>query len=787
MNHTKQAQREAAPSTIAADGLTQEQRKAAKQVLELIQSLAEHMDGDKNCVPQKDKWDTVLPVLHQKKFNQVILIDGRRGSGKTTVLLTLLELWSQHHRGNKQAANKIIDNKAEFNDIIKPAIPLGLIHLSALPRSANLMVHVASIFRPVLNLLEDSDGRPYYQPAREELKARKLWTEFMRVAATAWDGHLNERRRDMDADSYAIELEETEVRRLHLRQSFHDFIDALHEDAVFLFKQEGMPQTPLWIIPIDDADVNPQCTIQLLDLLRILWHPQVVFLLTGETALFLRILRGYVFDNIVSSRLHPTSARCGSNIAGDEKLANRLADDIYLKLVPIEHRCHIPELELAERLKHMKGDLAKMRFPLDPLRNEQEPLKESLDRVFCTVPQTRYALPRRMRTIVTLRAEIKSILAKEKNNNKEKNYDAVFEFVKERWQYYVESSDHNEEEKATLGRLITRSRDNAPTVDHRGKVHFWPTRAILSDGSLLSRNPSILLREYTGFNAWFDSEHKRPVSEEVVAVLLIALSVFPFSSHYEVPTGRLCAESINAAYVQIGHAANSIGLDGTQTLWLGWPMPDWESPYLWLTLSDLWRKQVDTLKKLSPQPTIKDLAIRYLDVVLKLIRYPEERKKDNKRANRPDFSVINQILSVVEAQQGRRGPSPRHLASYEWALRMLALLAMPESGLPHEFANEIANMIQKHIHESDDKNSYSKEKAEKFPYELEENRRLRIKIMLESSSYTNGDVNRSIDKIFDHFDSENYAKFEWKRIFKLKKVDHQKAPPRSRTARPTRG
>ena len=761
----KQAQREAAPSTFANGDLTAEQRQAAVQVLELTQSLVENSKS--NDPSPRSKWDAVLPVLHQQKFNQVVLIDGKRGSGKTTVLLTLLDLWIQHHRGNDTGVRRIVDGNTDYIKLLKPAIPLGLLHLGALPGSGNLLVHVASLFRPMLNLLEDNDGRPCYQPAREGLKARKLWTEFMRVAATAWDDHLSVRRRDMDADSYAIELEETEVRRLHIRQSFFDFIGALREDSSLLFKQEGFPETPLWIIPIDDADINPHCTVQLLDLLRILWHPQIMFLLTGDSELFQQMLKGHILGSIARPLRQLPSNGKSIDIVSYAKWARRLTDDIYLKLIPRDHRCLIRELDLSERLERMEGELVKLKFPLDPSRNQSDAISEPLGNIFRTIPQSRHALPSRMRTVVALSAEIKRLLAPESANGSE----ALWSYIDNRWKYYVDSSDEKEEEKATLRGLITKSRDGEPTVNHRGKVHIWPTRAILADGSIIRGKPSVMMREYTGFGASYASDRKHPLPEEIVATLLIAMSAFPFSSNYNIPLGRLCTESINAAYVQIGHAANSVGLDGTQQLWLGWPIPDWESPYLWLTFSERWRKRVDFLKTLPSQPSIGDLALHYLNVALSVIIYD-----DTVPMSIDSFpSIIGQILSAVEHQQERRGRSPRHRASYEWAVQVLALLAVPESGLPHEFANQIAECIHEHLNKK-----YSIERRKQIFDELEEKRRLRIRIMLENSSYTNGDIDKSLSTFINHYDGVKYKHFEWKKHLKPRTGKPRRASVRAK-------
>ena len=43
-------------------------------------------------------------------------------------------------------------------------------------------------------------------------------------------------------------------------------------------------KNPCFIIPVDDADMNPERGVELRELLRSLWHPNVIFLLTGIAA-----------------------------------------------------------------------------------------------------------------------------------------------------------------------------------------------------------------------------------------------------------------------------------------------------------------------------------------------------------------------------------------------------------------------------------------------------------------------------------------------------------------------
>ncbi|MFX8805482.1 hypothetical protein ABTM67_20120, partial [Acinetobacter baumannii] len=75
---------------------------------------------------------------------------------------------------------------------------------------------------------------------------------------------------------------------VELTRHFRRFVNGLTDDYARAFGQR-----PLFVIPIDDADMNPRRAVELVELLRNLWHPRVAFVLTGHSQLFLACLRAH--------------------------------------------------------------------------------------------------------------------------------------------------------------------------------------------------------------------------------------------------------------------------------------------------------------------------------------------------------------------------------------------------------------------------------------------------------------------------------------------------------------
>jgi hypothetical protein len=386
------------PAKMRAGDLDPQEYRAALGAHQLFAKMAARKFDPEQRASKRSELDQFLPVVDARRSNHTVLIDGARGSGKTGVMLRLVHDWSELLRGNT------IDN---FPAAIgsHEIVPVGLLDLEAVPQSANLATRLAGMFERVVAAMEgrkvhdDRPNAPWASLESDTLKSRETWKRFVNAAALEWDQSLERRRANVDPEAYAIEVEQAEVKGLRARETFGEFIDALVKDWSKWPPRKGLQ--PFFVVPIDDADLNPGRVVELFGLLRTLWHPRVGYLLTGDSGLFERVLTAH-FQLEVSRAGVAHQAGQVVIIQADkdpEHPAERLATDYYRKVVSLANRLLLPDVPSDVRLKFIEGTVPNSEF---------EELLQPNDG--CSSP-----LPGRWRAL----ADVKRLLETRKNWKKE--------------------------------------------------------------------------------------------------------------------------------------------------------------------------------------------------------------------------------------------------------------------------------------------------------------------------------------------------------------------------------
>ena len=391
--------------------LDDEQRAAGLKAHQLFVAMA---DRPEDKTPQGSELFSFLPRLDAYRGNHTILIDGTRGSGKTAVMLRLLQDWSETLKGEPESSRE----KATASDAKRPEkplddfkpeagarlVPVGLLDLEAVPHAANLATRIAGMFERVVSAMErrgTKSDRTTSAPSwalleNDTLTSRDKWQHFVGAAALEWDRSLERRRATIDPEAYAIEVEQAERKGLHAPKCFREFIDALVRDWKEWPPQRGM--RPFFIVPIDDADLNPARVVELFGLLRTLWHPRVGYLLTGDSGLFMHVLTTHFRSQIDMPQLSgPTTLGAFRvQLMPDEgRQAERLARDYYQKAVSLENCLKLQPISGGARLDFIRDALSHIK---------QAPLLDYLD-VDSISP---LALPDRWRKLKDLRDLVRS-------------------------------------------------------------------------------------------------------------------------------------------------------------------------------------------------------------------------------------------------------------------------------------------------------------------------------------------------------------------------------------------
>ncbi|WP_437999634.1 hypothetical protein WMF26_06675 [Sorangium sp. So ce185] len=638
---------EARPLTWAE--MTEEQREATKRVGKLVRDLGDLPFSP--MVPQKGP-ERFLPPIDATRRNHVVLLDGGRGSGKTALLVTHIAVWSfgVRHEGARVGIDGAPDK--ELQEALAPLgriVPVGLLDLQPLPQAANLLVYVATRFKRIVEAIEMSTGHdgaraPWHAAEPEGLKSATEWRSFLQAAAAGWDGSLEGRRARSDPETYAVELEQAEEQRLDVISSFRRFIDALVADYAHVGRLPR-DKPPLFVMAIDDADMNVSRSSELLDIVRTLWHPRVVFLLTGDTNLFLAALQLRTERELTGTWQKVD--------ASAERLVRALPRDIYDKVVPPLHRLELKALRVHERHSLLERWFEARTKPVE---------MERISRVralFERYPGLKAALPGRLRPLQDFALWVGGIY-----NRGQSIEDGV---VEARVLHYLWTSASHEawpipqfeawvtedDERRVVVRLDVANKFRFSTRMHPfgepEKTRFEVARewhlAVYGPGGALV-----------------------PEALAACVVPLLDLGSNPENRHVIslVPPSIETSE-FGAVLVRLGD----------ELPWVPWPLPQWTRFLDYIAFADRWSRQLNDLMRAKTH-NVAALALAYLDSVL---------GAEPHTGNEPWRSRAEQLSAILQDPNA-------DAATKGWALLDAPLLATPESGLDVDDANAWINAVR---------------------------------------------------------------------------------------------
>gem|GEM_PF-4884463 len=351
------------------DHLTGDQRDAARQLWALFQNyyLDEAPAQSRYGRASREGLHRVLPAIDDQRHNQTILIDGGRGSGKTALLITLIDGWNRRVRGEPDERGL-----AEVCDPDGRVVPIGLLDLRSLPNHVSLLIHVAGLLRSLVEELgiHRADPPPPTSPhAGKTSAAQVTWQRFLAATAST-EQSMRMRSAALDPESFAAELHETEQDRLHIGDQFSQLMDHIVSAYEKRLRRdrghsEGPRDTPVFVIAIDDADMNPARLGECFELLDSFVHPRLVFILTGDEPLFLTGLRARFLGELRQPLAGAKLDAADRKMLGDIPRALELAQQYYNKLLPPHHCCKLSEVSEGERLEHLREALEDI--PLGPV------------------------------------------------------------------------------------------------------------------------------------------------------------------------------------------------------------------------------------------------------------------------------------------------------------------------------------------------------------------------------------------------------------------------------------
>jgi hypothetical protein len=285
-----------------------------------------------------------------------------RGMGKTSVLLTLKRLTERDQVGQPLPQP---ENPGLYAELRSRLVWLEPIDMEALTEPTNLLAATLARIDEAVRALspggEPEDYRGFLDHTPEHHMALSKLHELENNVALAWDGNLGSRGAHVDPDTFAVEVMRTERARLALNRHLRNALDELA--ARFFSRNRSASENPLFVLPVDDFDLNPLRCLDMLRVVRMISVPRLFTLVLGDER---------VAETIFNLKLSGDLARLVGSRGG--------ARDLDLMSLP------------ADEVKSMAGEIAanalrKLIPPAQIVRLESLTIEESLGYIPPSVPR----------------------------------------------------------------------------------------------------------------------------------------------------------------------------------------------------------------------------------------------------------------------------------------------------------------------------------------------------------------------------------------------------------------
>lgn len=279
--------------SVYVDNLSRDQERAFEVLVGLLEAALTDL-------PDEEEWARD-PMLQRdtlgRSTSRVLHLGGGRGSGKTTVAATLRAALTQtgpiytekardrmegDARGAEQAEDedpprelrKLLERRVR--DLRPHVIVLEPLSMEEAPSGTNILAAVLARIEqklfPHLSLEDVPQTASDQRHHSAVLELMRLQTDV----AIAWDGNLGDRRGRLDPDNYAMEELRIERVRLQIRDRFETVLRRTARDNL------DHQESALFLLVVDDADINPAQLVELVQRLRMVGVPELAVLLIGD-------------------------------------------------------------------------------------------------------------------------------------------------------------------------------------------------------------------------------------------------------------------------------------------------------------------------------------------------------------------------------------------------------------------------------------------------------------------------------------------------------------------------
>lgn len=257
--------------------------------------------------------DEVIKV----RTHDIIGIFGRRGTGKTTVLLSVLD---DIRKGNTSALSRYWTDSGKDVDATK-LVPLPVVDPTMMGTKEHMLLRVVNLIRA--HVERKVGCASPIQDAGWGQSFRKLVQGIVNLEV-AGEGH-----QELFYDDFAASEKMNAI--VHVEELEDNFVDFIHQSLQLLEKKA-------FVLAIDDMDTMPGAAWASLECIRKYFTtPQLIVLLAGDLEMFTEIIRA---KQRKFFKFQPSKALGNFDFRPQMQLET-LVEQYLLKLIPMMHRTEV--------------------------------------------------------------------------------------------------------------------------------------------------------------------------------------------------------------------------------------------------------------------------------------------------------------------------------------------------------------------------------------------------------------------------------------------------------------
>lgn len=622
----------------------------------------------------------------QVRRPQVLLLDGARGTGKTSLLLTMAHWWNIHDGCSVQRPDR---TGAQYQTRVKGIgrerlhftsdgtipthiHPLRILDFDPLPPRMPLVAGIIQAWRPLAIEYDALTSRSAEECDGEVETLEDDWNNLFRVAAVGWSAMPKAKallEQVLDRQEQASEWQ-------RLGQRWYEFVEKVIACGKCLSSPHKLGGKPVFVIMIDDVDLQVERIRELLPALRLLYHPNVAFLVAAHWEHLIDTL-GLDFLGQQNRLANRQAHRNAWSDADDDKWAGTLATAAATKVFPRRNRWTLRKLILHELVA----------FP--DYGHDADKIANSGTSARPTMRTMLNGWPRRS---TNRKGELGEYL-REMAGPREDPYEVPpFITYRDAHQILERASMQRDEaaraieavrclisgpesEAVTLG----NEKESEPIVEYRGggqlAALFRPDQFVeisASSGVVLSARSDFTYRKEPSSDAIFMRGYVGAEDNFTIPMLAVTIQ----DAHYGVAASGL---QWNIRLALVWTRVEVSDDNSLLKLAFQWRFHEHPHPFQLLEWSHEWREFVRQFQA-SPGPRLDRIAYAWIFYQLEWLGAGMRGVPSPLRIKSIDDSHWKKLLKVdpPKDKDGKR----ESWGSQDWRTQTLPLLARPEIGLP---------------------------------------------------------------------------------------------------------